>query len=104
MTIHFDSNLVLSRKQREERLTRTKRSLCDIGEIVNAAKEEKKREHQKSLFVQGYDLFSKCKKPLEVIIRLNLEQAQTTQSYGEYSKLSGLVRRRTMLLLAMVYN
>jgi hypothetical protein len=49
-------------------------SLRDIGEIVNRA----------------YEVFSKGKKPLEVAIKLNIGQAQTTQYYAEYLKLSGL--------------
>jgi len=72
MTIDFDSSLVLSKKEREERLLdlhfnqnknyrqiakEMKISLRDIGEIVNKAKEEKERQEHKSLFVQAYELF-----------------------------------------------
>ena len=74
MTIDFDSSLVLSKKEREERLLdlhfnqnknyrqiakEMKISLRDIGEIVNKAKEEKERQERKSLFVQAYELFLK---------------------------------------------
>jgi hypothetical protein len=76
MTIEFDSNLVLSKKEREERVLdlhfnqdknyrqiakEMKMSLCDIGEIVNIAKQEKERQEHKSLSVQAYDKFSKGK-------------------------------------------
>jgi transposase len=67
----FDSNLVPSKKEREERVLdlhfnqnknyrqiaqELKMSLRDIGEIVNRAKEEKERQEHKSLSVQAYDL------------------------------------------------
>jgi transposase len=105
MTIEFDSNLVLSKKEREKRVLdlhfnqnknyrqiakEMKMSLRDIGEIVNRAKQEKERQEHKSLSVQAYDKFSKGKTPLEVAIILNIGQAQTTQYYAEYLKLSGL--------------
>jgi hypothetical protein len=96
MTIEFDSNLVLSKKEREERVLdlhfnqnknyrqiaqEMKMSLHDIGEIVNRAKQEKERQEHKSLSVQAYELFSKVKTPLQVSIDLNIGQAQTTQYY-----------------------
>jgi hypothetical protein len=40
--------------------------------------------------VQAYELFSKGNTLLEVAIKLNLGQAQATQYYWEYLKLSGL--------------
>jgi DNA repair exonuclease SbcCD ATPase subunit len=67
-----------------------KMSLRDIGGIVNRAKEEKERQEHKSLSVQAYDKFFKGKTPLQVAIDLNIGQAQTTQYYWEYLKLSGL--------------
>ena len=96
MTIEFDSNLVLRKKEREKRVLdlhfnqnknyrqiakEMKMSLRDIGEIVNRAKQEKERQEHKSLSVQAYDKFSKGKTPLEVAIILNIGQAQTTQYY-----------------------
>jgi hypothetical protein len=42
-----------------------KMSLRDIGEIVNRAKQEKERQEHKSLSVQAYDKFFKCKTPLQ---------------------------------------
>jgi hypothetical protein len=104
MATEFDSNLVLSKKEREERVLELhfnqnknyrqiaqemKMSLRDIGEIVNRAKQEERQEH-KSLSVQAYELFSKVKTPLQVSIDLNIGQAQTTQYYWEYLKLSEL--------------
>jgi DNA-directed RNA polymerase specialized sigma24 family protein len=74
MTVDFDSNLVLSKKEREERVLELhfnqnknyrqiaqemKMSLRDIGEIVNRAKQEKERQEHKSLSVQAYDKFFK---------------------------------------------
>ena len=102
MTIEFDSNRILSKKEREERVLdlhfnqnknyrqiaqEMKMSLRDIGEIVNRAKQEKERQEHKALFVQAYELFSKGKKPLEVAIILNLGQAQVTAYYADYLKL-----------------
>jgi hypothetical protein len=90
MTTEFDSNLILSKKEREERVLdlhfnqnknyrqiaqEMKMSLRDIGEIVNRAKEEKERQEHKSLSVQAYELFYKGKTLLEVTIDLNLGQA-----------------------------
>ncbi|MFL6385400.1 MAG: hypothetical protein ACJ712_10590 [Nitrososphaeraceae archaeon] len=105
MTIEFDSNQILSKKEREERVLdlhfnqnknyrqiaqEMKMSLRDIGEIVNRAKQEKERQEHKSMSVQAYELFSKCNTILEIAIKLNLGQAQATQYYWEYLKLSGL--------------
>jgi hypothetical protein len=105
MTIDFDSSLVLSKKEREERLLdlhfnqnknyrqiakEMKISLRDIGEIVNRAKEEKERQEHKSLFVQAYELFSKGNTTLKVAIKLNLGQAQVAQYHMEYLKLREL--------------
>jgi Mor family transcriptional regulator len=74
MTIEFDSSLVLSKKEREERVLdlhfnqnknyrqiakEMKMSVRDIGEIVNRAKQEKERQEHKSLYVQSYEKFSK---------------------------------------------
>jgi hypothetical protein len=92
MTIDFDSNRILSKKEREERVLdlhfnqnknyiqiaqEMKMSLRDIGEIVNRAKEEKERQEHKSLSVQAYDKFFKGKTPLQVAIDLNIGQAPT---------------------------
>src|SRR5919202_3555807 len=102
MAIEFDYNLVLSKKEREERVLdlhfnrnknyrqiaqEMKMSLRDIGEIVNRAKQEKERQDHKSLFVQAYEHFSKGKTPLEVAIILNIGQGQATAYYWEYLKL-----------------
>ncbi len=104
-TIGFDSNRVLSKKEREERVLalhfnqnknyrqiaqEMKMSLRDIGEIVNRAMEEKERQEHKSLFVQAYDKFAKGETPLQVAIDLNIGQTQTTQYYSEYLQLVGL--------------
>jgi hypothetical protein len=105
MTTDFDSNRILSKKEREERVLdlhfnqnknyrqiakEMKMSVRDIGEIVNRAKEEKERREHKSLGVQAYEHFSKGKTPLEVSIILNIGQAQTTAYYWEYLKLAQL--------------
>ena len=102
MTIEFDSNRILSKKEREERVLELyfnqnknyrqiaqemKISVRDIGEIVNRAKQEKERQEHKALFVQAYELFFKGKKPLDVAIILNLGQAQVTAYYVDYLKL-----------------
>src|SRR5215467_2681205 len=104
-TIGFESNLVLSKKEREDRVLdlhfnqnknyrqiaqEMKISLRDIGQIVNRAKEEKERQEHKSLSVQAYDKFSKGKTPLQVAVDLNIGQIQTTQYYSEYLKLAEL--------------
>ena len=105
MTVDFDPNRILSKKEREERVLdlhfnqnknyrqiakEMKISLRDIGEIVNKAKEEKERLEHKSLLIQAYELFSKGNTTLKVAIKLNLGQAQVTQYYADYLKLSGL--------------
>ncbi len=105
MTLEFDSNRILSKKERQERVLdlhfnenknyrqiaqEMKMSVRDIGETVNRAKEEKERQEHKSLFVQAYDKFSKGKTPLQVAIDLNIGQAQVTQYYSDYLKLIGL--------------
>ncbi|MFL6393368.1 MAG: hypothetical protein ACJ708_01750, partial [Nitrososphaeraceae archaeon] len=105
MTIEFDSNQILSKKETEERVLdlhfnqnknyrqitqEMKMSLRDIGEIVNRAKQEKERQEHKSLSVQAYDKFFKGKTLLQVAIDLNIGQAQVTQYYSDYLKLIGL--------------
>ena len=102
MTIEFDSNRILSKKEREERVLdmhfnqnknyrqiaqEMKMSLRDIGEIVNRAKEEKERQEHKSLSVQAYELFSKCKTPLQVSIILNIGATEVTHYYTQYLSL-----------------
>ncbi|MFL6325793.1 MAG: hypothetical protein ACJ72C_13705 [Nitrososphaeraceae archaeon] len=47
-------------------------SLLDIGEIVNRAKQEKELQEHKSLDVQAYELFSRCKTPLDVTIAFQM--------------------------------
>jgi DNA-directed RNA polymerase specialized sigma subunit len=102
MTIEFDSNRILSKKEREERVLdlhfnqnknyrqiaqEIKMSLRDIGEIVNRATEEKERQEHKTTAVQAYELFYKGKTPLEVAIILNIGEAQATAYYWQYLKL-----------------
>jgi hypothetical protein len=102
MTIEFDSNRILSKKEREERVLDLhfnqnknyrqiaqdmKMSLRDIGEIINRAREEKERHQHKSISVQAYELFSKGKNPLDVAIDLNIGEAPATQHYTEYLRL-----------------
>ncbi len=102
MVIDFNSNRILSKKEREERVLdlhfnqnknyrqiakEMKMSVRDIGEIVNRAKQEKERQEHKSLAVQAYEQFSKGKTPLEVAIILNIGQAQAMAYYWEYLKL-----------------
>ena len=102
MTIEFDSNRILSKKEREERVLdlhfnqnknyrqiaqEMKMSLRDIGEIVNRAREEKERQEHKSLSVQAYELFSKCKTPLQVSIILNIGATEVTHYYTQYLSL-----------------
>jgi transposase len=102
MTINFDPNKILSRSEREERVLdlhfnqnknyrqiakEMKMSVRDIGEIVNKAKQEKERQEHKSIQVQAYELFSKCKTPLEVAIILNVREAQASAYYWEYLRL-----------------
>ena len=102
MTIDFDSNRILSKKEREERVLdlhfnqnknyrqiaqEMKMSLRDIGEIVNRAREEKERQEHKSLSVQAYELFSKCKTPLQVSIILNIGATEVTHYYTQYLSL-----------------
>ena len=99
MTIEFDSNLVLSKKEREERVLdlhfnqdknyrqiakEMKMSLRDIGEIVNRAKQEKERQEHKSLSVQAYDKFSKGKTTLQVSVILNIGATEVTHYYTQY--------------------
>ena len=102
MTIEFDSNRILSKKEREERVLdlhfnqnknyrqiaqEMKMSLRDIGEIVNRAREEKERQEHKSLSVQAYELFSKCKTPLQVSVILNIGATEVTHYYTQYLSL-----------------
>jgi hypothetical protein len=102
MTIEFDSNLVLSKKEREEHVLdlhfnqnknyrqiaqEMKMSLHDIGEIVNRAKQEKERQEHKSLAVQAYDKFSKGKTPLQVSVILNIGATEVTHYYTQYLSL-----------------
>jgi transposase len=104
MTINFDSNKIPSRQEREELVLDlhfnqnknyreiskiVKMSVRDIGEIVKKAYQEKERQEHKSLSVQAYELFSNGNTLLEVAIKLNLGQVQTTQYYWEYLKLRG---------------
>ena len=102
MTIDFDSNGVLSRKEREElvldlyfnqnntirEITKIARmSPRDIKVIIDKAYQEKERQEHKSIFVQAYELFSQGKTPLQVSIILNIGATQVTHYYTEYPKL-----------------
>jgi hypothetical protein len=102
MTIDFDSNRILSRKEREERVLdlhfnqnknyrqiakEMKMSVRDIGEIVNRAKQEKERQKHKSLSVQAYEHFSKGKTPLQVSVILNIGATEVTHYYTQYLSL-----------------
>ena len=102
MTIDFDSNRILSKKEREERVLELhfnqnknyrqiakemKLSLRDIGEIVNRAKEEKERQEHKSLSVQAYEHFSKGKTPLQVSVIINIGATEVTHYYTQYLSL-----------------
>ncbi len=105
MTSDIDSNGVLTREEREERIidlyfnqnkkyseiARIARiSPRDIKPVIDKAYQEKERQAHKSLAVQAYELFFKGKTLLEVTIDFNLGQAQATAYYGEYLKLVGL--------------
>ena len=74
MAIEFNSNRILSKKEREEHVLdlhfnqnknyrqiakEMKMSVRDIGEIVNKAKQEKDRQEHKSIEVQAYQHFSR---------------------------------------------
>ncbi len=100
MTIGFDSNRVLSRRQKEELVldfnqNKTIREIAkiarmsprDIKVIIDKAYQEKERQEHKSLAVQAYELFSKSKTPLQVAIDLNIGEGQATQYYSEYLRL-----------------
>lgn len=90
MITGFDSNLVLNKEEREERVLDlhfnqknyrqiaqdVKMSLRDIGEIVNTTKQEKERLDRKSFAVQAYERFSKGKTTLQVAIDLNIGQSK----------------------------
>ncbi len=97
-----DSNVVLTRKEREELVLDlyfnqnktyseiakiAKISPRDIKPIIDKAINEKERMQHKSTAVQAYELFFKGKTLLQVTIDLNLGQAQATAYYGEYLKL-----------------
>jgi hypothetical protein len=105
MTSDIDSNGVLTREEREERIIDlyfnqnkkyseiakiARMSPRDIKPIIHKASQEKERQVHKSLAVQAYELFFKGKTLLEVTIDLNLGQAQATGYYEEYLKLVGL--------------
>jgi hypothetical protein len=105
MTSDTDSNGVLTREEREERIidlyfNQNKKyseiakiariSPRDIKPIIDKASQEKERQAHKSLAVQAYELFFKGKTLLQVTINLNLGQAQATAYYEEYLKLVGL--------------
>ena len=105
MTSDIDSNGVLTREEREERIidlyfNQNKKyseiakiariSPRDIKPIIDKAYQEKERQAHKSLAVQAYELFFKGKTLLQVTIDLNLGQAQATAYYEEYLKLVGL--------------
>ncbi len=102
MTSDIDSNGVLTREEREERIIDlyfnqnkkyseiakiARMSPRDIKPIIHKASQEKERQVHKSLAVQAYELFFKGKTLLEVTIDLNLGQAQATAYYSEYLKL-----------------
>ena len=92
----FDSNLVLNKEEREERVldlhfnhSKNYRqiaqdvSLRDIGEIVNTTKQEKERRDHKSFAVQAYERFSKGKTTLQVAIDLNIGQSKDPDSHDK---------------------
>src|ERR671932_501553 len=94
MTSDIDSNGVLTREEREERIidlyfNQNKKyseiakiariSPRDIKPIIDKAYQEKERQEHKSLAVQTYELFSKGKTPLQVAIGLNIGECQAIQ-------------------------
>ncbi|MFZ0326099.1 MAG: hypothetical protein WAL66_02240, partial [Nitrososphaeraceae archaeon] len=102
MVSDFDSDRVLSRKEREELVLElyfkqnktypqiakiARMSPRDIKPIIDKACLEKERKDHKSLAVQAYELFSNGKTPLQVTIDLNIGEAQATQHYAEYLRL-----------------
>ena len=87
MVSDFDSDRVLSRKEREELVLElyfkqnktypqiakiARMSPRDIKPIIDKACLEKERKDHKSLAVQAYELFSNGKTPLQVTIDLNI--------------------------------
>jgi hypothetical protein len=99
---NIDSTAVLTRAQHEELVLDlyfdqnktirdivkiARESLLDIKAIVDKALQEKGRKANKSLSVQAYELFSTDKKPLRVVIALNIGQIPAIQYYTEYLRL-----------------
>jgi hypothetical protein len=96
MTIDINSNLVLTRKGREElvldlyfKQNKTIREITkiarmsprDIKPILDKAYQEKERQEHKSISVQAYELFSKGKTPLQVSVILNIGATEVTHYY-----------------------
>jgi hypothetical protein len=99
---NIDSTAVLTRAQHEELVLDlyfdqnktirdivkiARESLLDIKAIVDKALQEKGRKANKSLSVQAYELFSKYRKLLDVVITLNIGQIPAIQYYTKYLRL-----------------
>jgi DNA-binding transcriptional regulator LsrR (DeoR family) len=65
-------------------------SFRDIGAILQNAAKEKEREHSISVSSQAYAMFSECKTPIQVAIKLNLREAEVTKFYTEFWNLNDL--------------
>jgi hypothetical protein len=102
MTSDIDSNGVLTREEREERIidlyfNQNKKyseiakiariSPRDIKPIIDKASQEKERQAHKSLSVQAYELFSQGKTPLQVSVILNIGATEVTHYYTQYLSL-----------------
>src|SRR5919202_4073632 len=102
MTSDIDSNGVLTREEREERIIDlyfnqnkkyseiakiAKTSPRDIKPIIDKAYQEKERQAHKSLSVQAYEHFSKGKTPLQVSVILHIGATEVTHYYTQYLSL-----------------
>jgi hypothetical protein len=64
----------------------------DIHAIIKEeeARRLQHKHQQQEISSKAYELFSKCKKPVEVAITLNLREPDATKYYREYWKLKRL--------------
>src|SRR5215470_3409152 len=65
-------------------------SFRDIATIVRNAVKQKERENSISISSQAYAMFLEEKTPIQVAIKLNLQEAEVTRLYNEFLNLNGL--------------
>src|SRR5262244_2781128 len=65
-------------------------SFRDIATIIRNAAKQKERENSISISSQAYVMFLEGKTPIQVAIKLNMQEAEVTKLYNEFLNLNDL--------------